>query len=166
MVGTPRLSALRFLFVVLERVAATILVVLLAAMVLVVLSQFVDRYVTPIWGGVPADEYVKVALVWLTFLGFALATRAGAEIRVDIADQYVPAAVRRIVYGAFDAVLLAMLGVIVWKSFELARIGQMQTILGTDMTLTVPVAGMLAGCALLFLAVAARLARRVFGIEI
>jgi TRAP-type C4-dicarboxylate transport system permease small subunit len=159
-------NALRFIAMGLERIAAAIIVVLLAAMVLVVLSQFVDRYLTPIWGGVPADEYVKVALVWLTFLGFALATRAGAEIRVDIADQHVPERVRRVVYGVFDVVLLGMLGVIVWKSIQLARIGLLQTILGTDMTLAVPVTGMLAGCVLLFLAILARLLQRAFGVRI
>lgn len=160
------MRSLRFALAALDRAASAIIVLLLVAMLVVVFSQFVDRYATPIWGGVPADEYVKVGLVWLTFLGFALATRTGAEIRVDVVDQYVPKRVRDLVYGAFDLVLLAMLGVIVWKSTELARVSQLQTILGTDMTLAVPVVGMLAGCALTFLAILTRFLRRAFGIEL
>ena len=59
-----------------------------------------------------------------------------------------------------------MLGMIVWKSVQLARISQLQLILGTDMTLAVPVVGMLAGCALAFLAILARFLRRAFGVEL
>jgi len=141
-------------------------VLLLAGVVLVVLSQFVDRYFTPIWGGVPADEYVKVALIWLTFLGFGLAMRAGAEIRVDFLDQHVPAAVLRHIYAFFDLVMLAVLGVILWKSVQLYRVSTLQTILGTDMTVALPVLGMMLGCTLMAIALLARFLRRAFGIKL
>jgi TRAP-type C4-dicarboxylate transport system permease small subunit len=160
------LAALRGLVRALERAAAVVVVTLLVAMLVLVVSQIVDRYVHPIWHGLPADEYVKVALIWMTFLGFGLAMRAGVEVRVDVIDKHVPARVRGIVYGAFDLVMLAMLGVILWKSVQLYRISTLQTILGTDLTVAVPVLGMLLGCALMALALLARVLRRAFDIEL
>lgn len=158
------MNILRRLIRAIEAIASALIVVLLAAMVLVVLSQFVDRYATPIWGGVPADEYVKVGLVWLTFVGFGLAMRAGVEVRVDVLDQHVPVRVRHLLYGAFDVVLLAMLGVVLWKSVQLYRVSTLQTILGTDLSVAVPVLGMLLGCGLMAFALLARVLRRAFGV--
>lgn len=160
------MKTLRSAVLALERAAAVLIVVLLVGMVLVVLSQFVDRYFTPIWGGIPAEEYVKVALIWLTFVGFGLALRAGAEIRVDFVDQHVPMRVRQVVYTGFDLVLLAMMGFILWKSVRLYQVSTLQTILGTDMTVALPVIGMMLGCILIALALVARLLRRLFGIEL
>lgn len=160
------MKALRYAVLALERAAAVLIVVLLVGMVFVVLSQFVDRYFTPIWGGIPAEEYVKVALIWMTFVGFGLALRAGAEIRVDFIDHHVPMRVRQVVYTGFDLVLLAMMGFILWKSVRLYQLSTLQTILGTDMTVALPVIGMMLGCTLIALALVARLLRRLFGIEL
>jgi len=154
------MKVLRLAMLVIERAAALVIGVLLIVMVAIVLSQFVDRYFTPIWAGVPADEYVKVGLVWLTFIGFGLAMRAGVEIRVDFVDQHVPARVRNAVYGVIDLVLLGMIGLILWKSVQLYRVGTLQTILGTEMTLALPVIGMMVGCALMFVAILARMLGR------
>jgi TRAP-type C4-dicarboxylate transport system permease small subunit len=147
-----------------ERAAAFLIGLLLIVMVMIVLSQFVDRYVTPIWAGVPADEYVKVGLIWLTFIGFGLAMRAGAEIRVDFVDQHVPARVRNALYGTLDLVLMVMVGLILWKSVQLYRVSSLQTILGTEMTVALPVVGMMLGCGLMFLALFARSLRRARGV--
>jgi TRAP-type C4-dicarboxylate transport system permease small subunit len=154
------MKVLRLAMLVIERAAALVIGVLLIVMVAIVLSQFFDRYFTPIWAGVPADEYVKVGLVWLTFIGFGLAMRAGVEIRVDFVDQHVPARVRNAVYGVIDLVLLGMIGLILWKSVQLYRVGTLQTILGTEMTLALPVVGMMVGCALMFVAILARMLGR------
>lgn len=160
------LTRLRQVIALIERAAAALITVVLAAMVVIVLSQFVDRYFTPVWGGVPADEYVKVGLVWLTFIGFGLAMRAGVEVRVELVDKYLPEHVRRIAYIFFDGLLLLMLGVILWKSIRLYQVGTLQTILGTDTTVAVPVLGMLFGFALMALALLARVLRRAVRVEI
>lgn len=160
------LGALRGLLRAVERAAAFAVGALLVAMLLLVVSQFVDRYVHPIWRGFPADEYVKVALIWMTFLGFGLAVRAGVEIRVDFVDQRLPERARAWLNGFFDLLLLALLGVILWKSVRLYEVSTLQTILGTDMTVSVPVLGMALGCALMFVAVLARYLRRTFGVTL
>ena len=160
------MKLLRGAIELLERAASVLIVGLLAAMVLIVLSQFVDRYLFPVWGGLPADEYAKVALVWLTFIGFGLALRAGTEVRVDLVDHHLPPRLRHAIGAFFDLLMLAMLGVILWKSVALYRVGTLQTILGTDLTVAVPVLGMILGCLLIALALLARVLRRAFAIEI
>jgi TRAP-type C4-dicarboxylate transport system permease small subunit len=160
------MTALRALIAAVDWAARTAVVLLVTAMLLLVASQFVDRYVHPIWRGFPADEYVKVALIWLTFIGFGLAMRAGTEIRVDFVDHRVAARARAWMYGFFDLLLLAMLGLVLWKSVRLYDVSTLQTILGTEMTVSVPVLGLMLGCALMLLAVLTRFLRRAFGIEL
>lgn len=160
------MRAVRAVIAGVERLARALVVVLVVAMLALVASQFVDRYIHPIWRGFPADEYVKVALVWLTFVGFGLAMRAGTEIRVDFVDQRLGARARLWLNGFFDLLLLALLGVILWKSIRLYEVSTLQIILGTEMTVAVPVLGLMIGCALMFLAVLARLLRRASGIEL
>ena len=160
------MNALRGIVAAIEWAARALVVALMVAMLAIVISQFVDRYVTPVWKGYPADEYVKVALIWLTFIGFGLAMRAGVAIRVDLVDHALPANVRRWLSVAFDLVLAAMLGVIIHKAVRLYEISSMQIILGTDMTVAVPVLGMTIGCLLMLLAVVSRLLRNLFRIEL
>lgn len=160
------LNTLRRVIAGIEVVAAALITLVLGASVVVVLSQFVDRYVVPIWGGVPAEEYVKVGLVWLTFVGFGLAMRSGVEVRVDLVDKHLPARVRNIIYTISDCVLLGMLLVILWKSVRLFQVGTLQTILGTDITVAVPVLGVFLGCVLMAIALLARVLRRSIGVEI
>jgi TRAP-type C4-dicarboxylate transport system permease small subunit len=142
------------------RLASIAVGAIVAALFLIVASQFVDRYVWPIWGGVPADEYVKVGIIWLTFLGFGIAVRSGVAIRVDMIDMVLSAATRRWLYGAFDIVILCVLAIVLWKGLRLYTIASGQLILGTDLTVAVPTFGLLLGLGLTFLAIVERVMLR------
>lgn len=158
-------GALRFYSRMLDfivRAAAWAIILIVTALVVVVASQFVDRYIRPLWGGVPADEYVKVGLIWLTFLGFGVAIRAGVAVRVDLIDSVLAANVRRWLYGVFDIVLLFVLGVVLYKGVRLYEFATGQLILGTDMTVAVPTVGMLIGLVITVLAIAERLFLRFY----
>ena len=100
---------------------------------------------------------VRTGLIWLTFLGFAVAIRSGSAVRVDIIDNVLSAPARGWIYGCFDIVILGVLGVVVWKGMRLYGIASGQLILGTDMTVAVPVLGMVLGLGLTFLAVIERM---------
>src|SRR5512138_1453307 len=128
---------------------------IVGGLLLVVTSQIVDRHFLDLWSDSP-EEYVKIGLVWLTFIGFALAMRHGTEIRVDLADHFLPLRVRHWIYGIFDVLLLAVIGVVAWKAWQSIGIGQMQVILGTDFSVAVPTWGMFAGIALMLVVVAGR----------
>lgn len=104
----------------------------------------------------PADEYVKVGLIWLTFLGFGIAIRAGVAVRVDLVDHMLPPAWRRAIETFLDVALIAVLAIVLWKGARLYAISTGQLILGTDMTVAVPTLGMLLGLGLTALAVIER----------
>lgn len=133
-------------------------------LLLLVSSQTLDRYVT-VWHDSP-EEYVKIGLTWLCFLGFALALKDGTEIRVDLADRFLPATARRWIYGVFDVALLALIGVVVVKSWTVFWISGDQLITGTDLTAAWPAGAMLIAFVLMFFVIAWRLVRRVRGDEV
>ena len=88
----------------------------LAALLVVVVSQVMDRHFIDLWSDSP-EEYVKIGMIWLTFIGFALAMKEGTEIRVDLADHVLPVKARAVLYGVFDIVLLVLIGIVIWKSY-------------------------------------------------
>lgn len=160
------MQALRWALRAVDVAAAVLVALLVVALLALVAAQFLDRYVIHRWQGFPAEEYIKVGIVWLTFVGFGLALRRGMEIRVDFIDAHLPARVQRWLFGAFDIVTLAVVAVVLVKGLRLYEISGLQMILGTEMTVAVPVLGMLVGCALMTLAVALRLLRRITGMEL
>lgn len=133
-------------------------------LLIIVSSQTLDRFFT-LWTDSP-EEYVKIGLTWLCFLGFALALKDGTEIRVDLADRFLPPTARRWIYGAFDVSLLALIGVVVVKSWTVFLISGNQLITGTDLTAAWPAGAMLIAFVLMFFVIARRLVRRVRGEEV
>jgi len=153
-------SVKRLLNAVWESIVALVVLGLL----IIVSSQTLDRFFT-LWTDSP-EEYVKIGLAWLCFLGFALALKDGTEIRVDLADRFLPVTARRWIYGGFDVALLALIGVVVIKSWTLFLIGGDQLITGTDLTAAWPTGAMLIAFVLMFFVIAWRLVRRVRGEEV
>lgn len=113
-----------------------------------VASQVIDRNLAPLWRHSP-EEYVKVGLVWLCFLGFARVYAAGEAIRVTFVLDALSERVRSILEIAFDLLAIAVLAVIVRKGLLFLEVARLQTILGTDLTLAVPAAGLVLGSALM-----------------
>ncbi len=153
-------SVKRLLNAVWESIVALVVLGLL----IIVSLQTVDRFFT-LWTDSP-EEYVKIGLTWLCFLGFALALKDGTEIRVDLADRFLPVTARRWIYGGVDVALLALIGVVVIKSWTLFLIGGDQLITGTDLTAAWPTGAMLIAFVLMFFVIARRLIRRVRGEEV
>jgi TRAP-type C4-dicarboxylate transport system permease small subunit len=153
--------ALRLLDILLEWV----IVALMVSLVVIVALQFVDRHFIDTGIAAP-DQYARIALVWLTFIGFAIAVRAAVNIRVDLIDAHLPAKVRFVLAMAFDALLLVLLVVLVPGSWRLIEIGKDQELLGTVFTAAVPAAGVLISCVLMLLFVGLRLALRLMGHEL
>lgn len=153
--------ALRVLDILLEWV----IVALMASLVVIVALQFVDRHFIDTGIAAP-DQYARVALVWLTFIGFAIAVRASVNIRVDLIDAHLPAKVRFILEMVFDALLVVLLIVLIPGSWKLIVIGKDQELLGTVFTAAVPAAGALIACVLMLLFVALRFTLRLSGHEL
>lgn len=148
----------------LAAVWGSVVALVVLGLLVIVASQTLDRYIT-IWHDSP-EEYVKIGLTWLCFLGFALALKDGTEIRVDLADRFLPATARRWIYGVFDVALLALIGVVVVKSWTVFLISGDQLITGTDLTAAWPAGAMLIAFVLMFFVIAWRLVRRIRGEEV
>lgn len=142
----------------------SVVALVVLGLLLLVASQTLDRYIT-VWHDSP-EEYVKIGLTWLCFLGFALALRDGTEIRVDLADRFLPANARRWIYGVFDVALLVLIGVVIVKSWTVFLISGDQLITGTDLTAAWPASAMFVAFVLMFFVIAWRLVRRVRGEEV
>ena len=148
-----------------ERVLEWLVAALVAALLVIVSSTFIDRHFVTLPMAAP-DAYARVILVWLTFIGFALAVKGGLNIRVDLVDARLPAKARRVLEYVFDVVMLAltvMLGVNGWR---LVAIGQDQERLGTGMSEAWPSAALFVSCIILALFLVLRIALRFSGREL
>lgn len=94
-------------FVILDRWLARLegwaVTVLVAAMVVVAVAQVVARN---LWStGLPgADTLLRHAVLWVGFLGAALAAQEGCHIHIDVATRLLPPGVRQVVDRLFHLV--------------------------------------------------------------
>ncbi len=98
-----------------ERIWELSIAAMVAGLLVVVASQVVDRYVIDLWTDSP-EEWIKIGLVWLTFIGFALAMRHGTDIRVDLVDHFLPRKLLLVVNTVFDSLLLVLIGILCFKT--------------------------------------------------
>jgi TRAP-type C4-dicarboxylate transport system permease small subunit len=105
-------------------------------------------------------------LIWLTFIGFAVALRAAVNIRVDLIDAHLPQKVRHFLEMAFDALLIVLLIVMIPGSWRLIEIGKDQELLGTIFSAAVPPIGALIAFVLMLLFVGLRFIVRLTGREL
>jgi C4-dicarboxylate transporter DctQ subunit len=79
-----------------DRVEQTLLVILLSLMILIAFSQIVLRNVFATglaWG----DPLVRNLVLWVGFIGAALATREGKHINIDVFSRWLPSLGKTIV---------------------------------------------------------------------
>jgi TRAP-type C4-dicarboxylate transport system permease small subunit len=148
-----------------ERTLEALVALLVLGLLLIVASQLVDRHFVTLPMAAP-DAYARVMLVWLTFLGFALAVKGGLNIRVDLIDAHLPRALRRALAYAFDLVMLGLTVIIGWHGWRLVEIGADQERLGTILSEAWPAAALLLSCILLVAFLALRIALRALGREV
>ena len=155
------IRALRLLDLLVEWVV----IALMFSLVAIVALQFIDRHFIDTGIAAP-DQYARVALVWLTFIGFAVAVRAAVNIRVDLIDAHLPPKVRAILAIGFDVLMVLLVAVMVPGCWRLIEIGKDQDLLGTVFTAAVPAAGAFIACILLLLYVGLRLLARLMRLEL
>jgi TRAP-type C4-dicarboxylate transport system permease small subunit len=148
-----------------ERVLEWLIAVLVMALVVIVASQFVDRHFVSLPMAAP-DAYARVILVWLTFIGFALAVKGGLNIRVDLIDSHLAPRVRRLLEYLFDVLMLLLTLVIGFHGWRLIVIGRDQERLGTVLSEAWPSAALFVSCMLLVLFLVLRIALRFTGREL
>lgn len=147
-----------------ERALEWLIAALVIALVVIVASQFVDRHFITLPMAAP-DAYARVILVWLTFVGFALAVKNGTNIRVDLIDARLPAKARRVLDYFFDFAMLGLTAIIGYHGWRLVVIGRDQERLGTMLSEAWPSGALFVSCILLSLFLLLRLAVRFSGGE-
>jgi TRAP-type C4-dicarboxylate transport system permease small subunit len=81
-------------------------IVALQAILLMVGVLFRYAFDSPIvWG----DEIVRYSLIWMTFIGTAMATKENQHIRVDVIDQVLSKRGQKITDGFVDVVVVAFM---------------------------------------------------------
>lgn len=148
-----------------ERGLEWLIAALVAALLVIVASTFVDRHFVSLPMAAP-DSYARVILVWLTFIGFALAVKSGLNIRVDLIDSRLPQKLRRVLEYVFDLVMLGLTVMLGLNGWRLVVIGRDQERLGTMMSEAWPSGALFVACILLALFLVLRIALRFSGQEL
>jgi TRAP-type C4-dicarboxylate transport system permease small subunit len=97
--------------------------------------QVVARFATEtpsVW----SEALVRTALIWMAFLGVAVALRAGALVSIDVAHRYSHGALRRALEAAALAASLSMLGVMFWFGWIMAERVKFQEMAGLEVSMS------------------------------
>lgn len=96
-------------------------------------SQVLDRYIIhSSFSG--HDQFARLSLVALTFIGIAVGIRDKVNVRIELISNFVSARTNRIIGVLLSLVTFLLALVIFFKDIRLLRIGAMQKIMGTPFT--------------------------------
>ncbi len=137
--GDGRRGTVRRAILAVDRVGTGI-ATLLASLALIIavaagMWQVVARFATEtpsVW----SEALVRTALVWMAFLGVAVALRAGALVSIDVAHRYTSGALRRAVEAATLAAALSMLGIMFWFGWMMAERVKFQEMAGLEVSMS------------------------------
>jgi TRAP-type C4-dicarboxylate transport system permease small subunit len=96
--------------------------------------QVISRFATE----TPAswsEALVRVALIWMAYLGVAVALRAGALVSIDVAHRYTRGAMQRTVEAMALACVLSFMGIMFWFGWAMTERVQFQTIAGLEFSM-------------------------------
>lgn len=115
-------------------IAAIIACLSLAVALFAGLWQVVARFATEtpsVW----SEALVRTALIWMAFIGLAVAIRAGALVSIDIAHRLSRGALRAALEGLTLASILSMLGVMFWFGWSMAERVKFQEMAGMEVSM-------------------------------
>lgn len=167
--GDGARAAIRRAVLVLDRYATGVATLVASfALILAVAAgawQVVARFATntpSIW----SEALVRTALIWMAFIGVAVALRAGALVSIDVAHRYTSGALRRALEAASLAAVLSMLGVMFWFGWMMAERVKFQEMAGLEVSMSWGYAAIPVGAVFAMIgAVAHFLDRRVSELE-
>jgi len=82
-----------------------------------------------------SEALVRIALIWMAYLGVAVALRAGALVSIDVAHRYTRGAVQRTVEAMALACVLSFMGIMFWFGWAMTERVQFQTIAGLEFSM-------------------------------
>jgi TRAP-type C4-dicarboxylate transport system permease small subunit len=147
---------------VLDMVTRVVLVAALAAVLIFTVGQVIDRYVVKSTFDA-YDQYARVGLMWLTFIGIAAGVRDRVNIRIELLSHFAPPHFRNAIAIVLDLAMLAVSVIILIVGLPLLEVGGYQVIMGTSMTYEMMYTALLSGMSLMILFLLLRLADRCTG---
>ncbi len=121
-----------------DRVGTTLAAALAcAALALAVCAgmwQVVARFATEtpsVW----SEALVRTALIWMAFVGLAVAVRTGALVSIDIAWRVAPPRLRAALEGLALAMVLPMCGIMFWFGWTMASRVRFQEMAGLEVSM-------------------------------
>jgi TRAP-type C4-dicarboxylate transport system permease small subunit len=136
----------------LDRLLERALFYLSAALLLIIAGMVIYavtlRYVfnePPLW----ADEAPRVFFLWMTYIGVAVATRRGQNIRVThFIDKFAPLP-RLMTEAGMHLLVLVMLAVLFWYNLPILELQSGGRMMSTKWSFVWPYAALSAGCVLM-----------------
>jgi TRAP-type C4-dicarboxylate transport system permease small subunit len=83
-----------------------------------------------------SEALVRLALIWMVFLGVAVALREGALVSIDIAHHYSTGRTRRLLEGAALIANLILLAVLFWFGWDMIYRVRFQEMAGLEISLS------------------------------
>jgi TRAP-type C4-dicarboxylate transport system permease small subunit len=111
--------------------------VLMIAMFGLVLTNVVTRYgfgFSLSW----SEEVARFLMIWVTFLGAGLALREGRHVAIELVQDRLPEAQRRVLRTALAGLILIFLGVLVVLGAQFVVFGWNKVTLATQMPRGIP----------------------------
>jgi len=132
-------AQLRRAFLAVDRLSSGAAAVLAALAMAVAVAagawQVVARFATntpSIW----SEALVRTALIWVAFLGVAVALRLGALVSIDVARRLTGGALRRALEAASLAAVLSTMGVMFWFGWMMAERVKFQEMAGLEISMS------------------------------
>lgn len=97
--------------------------------------QVVSRFATETpstW----SEALVRMALIWMAYLGVAVALRTGALVSIDVAHRYTRGAVQRAIEASALACSLSLMGVMFWFGWMMTERVQFQEMAGLEVSMS------------------------------
>lgn len=126
---------MRETFLRIERFTSSLAMAGACAMLVVASSLGVFQIVTRFVLEQPAEWseiLIRLALIWMVFLGIPVAFRQGAMVSVDVLYRWSPPRLRRFLDWMVCAASLALILVILWWGWDYAVRGRVQSMAGLE----------------------------------
>lgn len=138
------------------------IIILMALMVGMTFIQVVARYGmrSPFTS---TEEYTRMALVWVTFIGAAVALRRNKLTRIEVLEEHLPVRFRQLLVIFFDLVLMFLLLIIIVKGWEATMVTTSQIVAGTPLSYAWFVFSVVVGSAIMFFYLGLRLLKHLLG---
>lgn len=159
--GLPPVAAVRGL----HRLSRWTLVTALVCVLAFTVAQVLDRYIFKSAFNAH-DQYARMGLVLLTFVGIAEGIRDRVNVRVEVLSHFAPMGVTRFVSIVLELVTLAMAVMLAWVGQRLLEIGASQPILGTPFTYQAMYVSLLVGMGLLAVFLLLRVVTRLLSARV